>query len=76
MGLTAHKAEQYANISGKHLTEEKYVIWQTCRPVSELKGRLSAGRVPPSSSEAAGVRVKLGCREGGSQTSGSSGLAV
>ena len=32
--------------------------------------------MPPSSSEAAGVRVKLGCREGGSQTSGTSGLAV
>ena len=44
-------------------------------PASTLLGRRSAC-LKLSSSEAAGARVKLGRLEGGSHTSGSSGLAV
>ena len=76
MELNMHKPEQSADISGKIWCKRLLVSGKHYRPASKLKGRLSATRVPPSSSDAAGVRVKLGCREGGSQTSGSSGLAV
>ena len=42
----------------------------------ELRGGRGASLAVLSSSDAALARVKLNCREGGSHTSGSSGLAV
>ena len=71
-----HELGQDADASRQIWWKRLIESGQKYRPASELKGRLSANRDLPSSSEAAGVRVKLGCREGGSQTSGSSGLAV
>ena len=66
-----HTRQTWVTVHAPHQQVEE----QVRTPAPELRGLASLADTL-SSSDAALTRVKLDCREGGSHTSGSSGLAV